>query len=73
MSHYKQEPIRELKKRAESITPGNFFKRAESVRIQNIDLTQKISEEEAWISTTGAHQRITFGKTCQISLTCTDF
>ena len=41
MSHYKQEPIRELKKRAESITPGNFFKRAESVRIQNIDLTQK--------------------------------
>ena len=40
-------------------------KRAESVRIHNIELKQKIiSEEDAWISTTGTHQRITFGETC---------
>ena len=44
---------------------GNFLYKAESVRIHNIELKQKIiSEEDAWISTTGAHQRITFGETC---------
>ena len=49
------------------------WKLAESVIIHNINLKQKISEEDAWISTTGAHQRITFGETCKINLTCIVF
>ena len=49
------------------------MQRAESLRIHNIGIKQKISEEEAWIGATRAHQRITFGKTFHISLTSTVF
>ena len=32
-----------------------------------------MSEKEARMTTTGVYQQITFGKSCQISLTCTVF